>query len=63
MPNKPFPWLEATEKHRIRDVDLNVGIIYNYPTLIPFVVKMWTSSTVEDPRPNSLTDRNHSSAL
>jgi hypothetical protein len=40
MPNKTFPWLEATEKHRIRDVDLNVGIIYNYLTLIPVVVKI-----------------------
>lgn len=41
MPNKTFPWLEAcTEKHRARNVDLNVGIIYNYSTLIPFVIKI-----------------------
>lgn len=40
MSNKTFPWLKTTEKHRIRDVDLNVEIIYNYPTLAPFVVKI-----------------------
>lgn len=38
--NETFPWWEAAEERRIRDVDLNIGFIYNYPTLIPLIVRI-----------------------
>lgn len=38
--DQSFPWFEAAEERRIRDVDLDVRFIDNHPTRILLVVKI-----------------------